>query len=69
MSKKKNQSNEKELPTLENENTTLPNDTLPSNHEEIQSQEQKTNLENVKRIMSTEKTTLPSLGNIEWKTL
>ena len=28
------ESNEKELPTSENENTTLPNDTLPSNHEE-----------------------------------
>ena len=47
----------------------LPNDTLPSNHEETLSQEQKINLENVKRIMSSEKTTLPSLKNIEWKTL
>ena len=33
------------------------------------SQEQKINLENVKRIMSSEKTLLPSLRNIEWKTL
>ena len=62
---KQKQSNEKELPTSENENTTLPNDTLPSNHEETLSQEQNTNLENVKRIMSSEKTTLPSLRKIE----
>ena len=66
---KQKQSNEKELPTSENENTTFPNDTLQSNHEETLSQEQKTNLENVKRIMSSEKTTLPSLRNIEWKIL
>ena len=32
-------------------------------------QEQKINLENVKRIMNSEKTILPSLRNIEWKTL
>ena len=52
-----------------NKITTLPNDTLPNNQEETLSQEQKINLENVKRIMSSEKTILPSLGNIEWKTL
>ena len=62
---KQKQSNEKELQTSANENTTLPNDTLPSNQEETLSQEQKTNLENVKRIMSSEKTILPSLRNIE----
>ena len=66
---KQKQSNEKELPTPANEKTTLPNDTLPSNQEETISQEQKINLENVKRIMSSEKTILPSLRNIEWKTL
>ena len=66
---KQKQSKENERPTTENENTALPNDTLPSNHEETQLQEQKINLENVKRIMSSEKTTLPSLRNIEWKTL
>ena len=55
---KQKQSNVKELPTSENENTTLPNDTLSSNHEETLSQEQKINLENVKRIMSSEKTTI-----------
>ena len=66
---KQKQSNEKEQPTSENENTTLPKDTLPSNQEEALSQEQKTNLENVKRSMSSKKTTLPTLRNIEWKTL
>ena len=62
------QCNEKELQTLANANTTPPNDTLPSNQEETLSQEQKINLENVKRIISSEKTILPSLRNIEWKT-
>ena len=66
---KQTQSNEKELQTSANENTNLPNDTLPSNQEETLSQEQKVNLENVKRIMSSEKTILPSWRNIEWKTL
>ena len=54
---KQKQSNEKELPTPANENTTLPNDILPSNQE------------NVKRIIISEKTILPSLRNIQWKTL
>ena len=62
---KQKQSNERELPTSENENTTLPNHTLLNNHEETRSQERKINLENVKRITSSEKTTLPSLRNIE----
>ena len=66
---KQKQSNEKEPQTLANENTTLPNDTLSNNQEEKLSQEQKVNLENVKRIMNSEKTILPSLRNIEWKTL
>ena len=66
---KQKQSNKKELQTSENENTTLPNDTLPNNQEETLSQEQKVNLENVKRIMNSEKAILPSLRNIEWKTL
>ena len=56
----KKQSIEKELQTPANENATPPNDVLPSNQEETLSQEQKINLENVKRIMSSEKTTLPS---------
>ena len=58
---KRKQSNEKELQPSANENTTLPNDTLPSNQKETQSQEQKINLENVKRIISSEKTFIPSL--------
>ena len=66
---KQKQSNEKELQTSANENTTLPNDTLSNNQEKTLLQEQKVNLENVKRIMNSEKTILPSLRNIEWKTL
>ena len=65
---KQKQSNEKEPQASANKNTTLPNDTLPNNQETL-SQEQKANLENVKRIMNSEKTILPSLRNIEWKTL
>ena len=65
---KQKQSNEKELPTPANEST-LPNDTLPSNQEETLSQKQEKNLENVKRIMNSEKTILPSLRKIEQKTL
>ena len=66
---KQKQSNKKEPQTSANENTTLPNDILPNNQEETVSQEQKANLENVKRIMNIEKTILPSLRNIKWKTL
>ena len=65
----KKQSNEKELKTSANENTTLPNDSLPCNQEETLSQEQKINLENIKRIISSEKTIPSSLRNIEWKIL
>ena len=57
---KQKQSNGKELQTSAHENTTLPNDTLPNNQEEALSYEQKVNLENVKRIISSEKTILPS---------
>ena len=39
-----------------------------SNPTEILSQEQLTNPENLKRIMNSVKTTLPSLRNIEWRT-
>ena len=42
--------------------------TQPNNPEQIATQEQKVNLENLKRIMNGEKTTLPSLRNIEWWT-
>ena len=60
---------ENELLTSENENITLPNNAKPNNHKETLSQEQKINLENVQRIMNSEKTTLPSLRNIEWRAL
>ena len=66
---KQKQPNENERLTSENENTTLPNDIQSSSHKETLSEEQKINLENVKRIMNSEKTTLPSLRNIEWRTL
>ena len=71
---KQKQLTENELITSENENTTLPNTTLPNNawsnnHKETLSQKQNTNLENVQRIMNCEMTTLPSLRNIEWRTL
>ena len=59
---KQKQPNGNEPPTLENGNTTQPN-----NAQQTLSQEQKVNLENLKRIMNNEKTTLPSLRNIEWR--
>ena len=66
---KQKQPNGNELRNLEKENATLPNNTQRSNNKEILSQEQKINLENVQRIMNSEKTILPSLRNIEWRTL
>ena len=51
----KKQRTRNELPTLENENAKV-----PRNPKETQ---QQTNLENEKRIMNSEKTTLPSLRN------
>ena len=50
---KQTQSNEKEPQTSVNENATLPNATLQNNQEETLSQEQKVNLEHVKRIMNS----------------
>ena len=52
------------MQTLENEYATV-----PSNSTEKLSQEQQTNTENLKRIMNSEKTTLPSFRNMEWRTL
>ena len=66
---KQKQLNENELLTSENENTTLPNNAQPNNHKETLSQEHKINLENVQRIMNWEKTSRPSLRNIEWRKL
>ena len=54
--KKQKQSHQNEPPTSENRNTTQANNT-----EKILTREQKVNLENLKRIMNGEKTTLPSL--------
>ena len=53
----------------ENGNTTQPNNAQPNKLKQILSQEQKLNLENFKRIMRSEKTTLLSLRNIEWRTV
>ena len=52
---KQKQSNKNEPQTSANENTTPPNDTLPNNQEETLPQEQKIHLENVKRIMNSER--------------
>ena len=49
------QPNRNELPTSENEDATLPNNAQSSNPKETLSQEQKINLENVKRIMNSER--------------
>ena len=56
-----------EPPSLENGNPTQPNTAQPNNSEQTLSKEQKLNLKNLKRIMNSEKTTLPSLRNIEWR--
>ena len=69
---KQKQPTENELLTSENKNTTLlnttlPNNAQPNNYKETLLQEQEINLENVQRIMNCEKTTLPSLRNIEWR--
>ena len=61
---KQKQPNRNELPTSKNGNATQPNDSS-----ETLSQEQKVNLENLKRIINSEKTTLPSLRNVEWRTV
>ena len=45
------------------------NATQPNNLEQTLTQEQKVNLGNLKWIMNSEKTTLPSLRNIEWRTV
>ena len=53
---------------MENGNSTQPN-TPPNNLEQTLSQEQKLNLENVKRILYSENTTLPSLRNTKLRTV
>ena len=62
---KQNQPIRKEPLYSENENSTQLNSAQPNKPEQTQLQEQKLNLENLKRIMNSEKITLPSLRNIE----
>ena len=62
---KQTQPNRNGLPTSENGNATQSNNAQPNNPKEILSQEQKASLENFKRIMKSEKTTLPPLRNRE----
>ena len=52
-------------PTSDNGNPTQQNTTQQNNLELIQ--EQELILKNLKRILNSEKTTLPSLRNIEWR--
>ena len=61
---KQKESNRNERPSSKNRNATQPN-----NPEKTLTQEQKVSIENLKRIMNREKTTLPSLRNIEWRTV
>ena len=58
-----------ESPTLENGNTTQLNNAQSNNPEQTLTQEQKVNLEDLRRILNSKKTTLPSLRNIEWRTV
>ena len=55
--------------TSENGNPTQPNSAQVNNPEQTLSQEQKLNQENLMGIMNSEKTTLPSLINIEMGTV
>ena len=63
------QPNRNEPTISENGNPTQPNTAQPNNPEQTLSLEQKLNLGNLKRILNSEKTTLPSLRNIEWRTV
>ena len=61
---KQKQPNRTELPISENGNASQRTTKQPK---KTLSQEQKVNLENLKRIMNSEKTTLASFRNIEWR--
>ena len=61
---KQGQSHRNEPTTLENRNATHPN-----NREQTLTQEQKIELENFKRIINEQKSSLPPRRNIEWRTL
>ena len=65
MINKQKQPKRNELPTSESGNAWQSNNAQPNNTEQTWSQKQKVNLENLKRVMNSEKTTLPSLRNIE----
>ena len=56
-----------EPPTSENGNSNQLNTAQQNNLEQTLTQEQKLNLENLKRIMNSKKITLPSLRYIEWR--
>ena len=58
-----------EPPLSENGSITQPNSAQPNKQELTITKEPKINLENLKRIMSCEKITLPSLRIIEWRTV
>ena len=64
---KQKQPIQNEPPTSENGNTTQPNTAQQNNPGQTLTQEQKLILRNLKRILNSEKTTLPSLRNIEWR--
>ena len=64
---KQKQPIQNEPPTSENGNPTQPNTTQQNNLELTLTQEQKLVLRNLKRILNSEKTTLLSLRNIEWR--
>ena len=66
---KQKQPNRNEPPTSKKRNASQPNTAQPNNPEQTLSKEQKLNQENFKRIMNSEKTPLPSLRNIEWRTV
>ena len=56
---KKTQTNRNEQPVSENGNIKQPNNAQPNNPEQTLTREQKVNLEQLKRIMGSEKVTSP----------
>ena len=64
---KQKQPIQNESPTSENGNPTQPNSAQQNNPEQTLTQEQKLILRNLKTILNSENTTLPSLRNIEWR--
>ena len=66
---KQKQPNRNEPPTSQNGNATQPNNAQPTKPKQALQQEQTVYLKNLKRIQKSEKTTLPSLKNIEGRTV